>query len=299
MSTQESLTRHKLIIQKLRANPSEFADIMEKLNSESELHDMNFEISKRTFQRDIKEIYYLYGIEIKYDRSQKVYYILNDSKDQYSQMLFEVIDIYQLLNLNQSISDFIQFSTRKPTGTEHLSGLLYAVQNRFQIKIKYKKFDQKEFEYREIEPYLLKEFRNRWYVYGFDLEKLDFRTYAIDRIQNFQILDKKFQFPKKINPKDAFKDSFGIVLPENMAVQKIILEFTNHQGDYIKTLPLHTSQKILKETEDRMLVSLKIAPTYDFIFELLSMGANVKVIEPESLTAELKSRLRQATELYS
>lgn len=298
MSTQESIARHRLIIQKLRNKPSSFEEILKKLEDESELHEMKFEISKRTFQRDVKEILSLYNIEIKFDRSQKVYFISEDSQDDYSQRLFEVLDVYQLLNLNQSISNFIEFSTRKSMGTEHLNGLLYAIQNRFQIKLNYKKFDSQEAEDRLIEPYLLKEFKNRWYLTAFDIEKKDFRTFGVDRIQFFNILTTKFQFPQKINPKSLFKNSFGIVKTENATPQKVLLKFVNHQGDYVRTLPLHSSQQILNESGGEMLVKLEIVPTYDFVFELLSMGANLKVLEPASLAEELKRKFEDAARNY-
>lgn len=299
MSKQESLARHRLIIQKLRNNPSTFEEILEKLRTESDLHDLNFEISKRTFQRDLKEIEELYNIEIKNDRSRKVYYITNDSQDEFSERLFEVIDVFQLLNYNQSISKFVQFSTRKPMGTEHLSGLLYAIQNRFQVVLRYKKFDHDETENRLVEPYLLKEFKNRWYLRAYDIEKKEFRTYGIDRIQAMSISDKKFQFPNKTNPKDHYKNSFGIVGPGDAQPQEILLKFTNNQGQYIRTLPLHPSQQILEENGDEMLVRLKIVPTYDFLFELMSMGANLKVLEPKSLADEMKQKFREALENYS
>lgn len=299
MSKQESLARHRLIIKKLRNNPSTFEEILEKLRMESDLHDLNFEISKRTFQRDLKEIEELYNIEIKNDRSKKVYYISNDSLDEFSERLFEVIDVFQLLNYNQSISKFVQFSTRKPMGTEHLNGLLYAIQNRFQIVLRYKKFDHDETENRLVEPYLIKEFKNRWYLRAYDIEKKEFRTYGIDRIQAMSISDKKFQFPNKTNPKEHYKDSFGIVGPGDAQPQEILLKFTNNQGQYIRTLPLHPSQQILEENGDEMMVRLKIVPTYDFLFELMSMGANLKVLEPQSLADEMKQKFREALGNYS
>ena len=155
MSKQESLSRHRIIIQKLRNHPASFDEILDKFQSESELHELNLEVSLRTFQRDLKEIETLYGVEIKFDRSRKVYFINEDQQDEYSERMFEALDVFQLLNLNQSFSEFIQFDTRKPEGTEHLRGLLYAIQNRFQIQFRYQKFWSEDVEIRTVEPYLL------------------------------------------------------------------------------------------------------------------------------------------------
>ena len=299
MSKQESFTRHRIIIQKLRNKPSSFEEILDKLGSESELNEMKFEISKRTFQRDLKEIETLYGIEIKFDRSRKVYFISEDNQDEYSERMFEALDIFQVLNLNQSISDFIQFDTRKPEGTEHLSGLLYAIQNRFQVQFRYQKFWSDEVEVRTVEPYLLKEFKKRWYVFVYDLERKEFRTFGLDRLFALNITQTKFQHPQKINPKEFFKDCFGIVGPGDQSPQDIKLKFTEGQGNYIRTMPLHHSQQILEDNNGEMIVLLKLVPTYDFVQELLSHGEFVQVLAPKNLEKQLKTRMQEALRLYS
>lgn len=299
MSKQESLTRHRIIIQKLRNKPSSFEEILDKLGSESELNEMKFEISKRTFQRDLKEIETLYGIEIKFDRSRKAYFISDDNQDEYSERMFEALDIFQVLNLNQSISDLIQFDTRKPEGTEHLSGLLYAIQNRFQVQFRYQKFLSDEVEIRTVEPYLLKEFKKRWYVFVYDLERKEFRTFGLDRLFALNITQTKFQHPQKINPKEFFKDCFGIVGPGDQSPQDIKLKFTEGQGNYIRTMPLHHSQQILEDNNGEMIVLLKLVPTYDFVQELLSHGEFVQVLAPKNLEKQLKTRMQEALRLYN
>src|SRR5690554_33950 len=250
MTVQESLTRHGIIISKLRAKASSFEEIMDRLSLESDLHEMNFEISKRTFQRDLNEIRSLHHIDIKFDRSQKVYFINEDFQNEYSKRLFEVMDVFQMLKMDKRLSDFVEFSTRKPMGTEHLSGLLYATQNRFQLQLNYKKFDNDLVDNHLVEPYLLKEFRNRWYLHAYNIEKKEFRTFGLDRIQSMRILDIKFQYPQKVNPREHFKNSFGIVSSINQEPQEIVLKFFNNQGEYVRTLPLHSSQQILEEDGD-------------------------------------------------
>lgn len=299
MSRQDSLLRHKIIIQKLRGNPAGFEEILYKLESESELHDFELVVSLRTFQRDLKEILSIYGIEIKYDRTRKVYFIENDSEDEYSERMFEALDVFQALNLNQSFADFIHFDTRKPKGTEHLNGILHAIQNRFQLEIRYHKFWSDEAEKRVVEPYLLKEFRKRWYVLAFDLEKKEFRTFGLDRIVAMDIKSIKFQHPQKINSKERFKDSFGVIAADSeIKAEEIVLHFTQNQGNYIKTMPLHSSQQILEETNDEMWVKVKLAPTYDFMMEILYYGEFVKVLEPKHFADQVKARLEKAVELY-
>ena len=80
MSKRETLFRQSLIIEKLRKTPSNFEKIATYLKLQSEIHEYNFNISLRTFQRDVQDIASLYNIEIEYDRSTKVYRIVSDEK---------------------------------------------------------------------------------------------------------------------------------------------------------------------------------------------------------------------------
>lgn len=298
MSKQASFIRHRIIIQKLKSKPSTFDEILDKLEDESYWNNHDLSISKRTFQRDLNEIQNIYGIEIKYDRKLRAYRIYDDKRDEYSERLFEAIDMMQVLKFKQLFSKYIQFDSREPLGTEHLSDLLLATQKRKQIQFRYKKFKDDKVETRTFEPYLLKEFRKRWYVFGFDVDKKKMRTFGLDRISLVQITSKKFQFPQKINPKLHFKNSFGIMDPGNNEPETILLKFKNGQGDYIKTMPLHWSQKIIEENKDKMLIELNLIPNLDFIMELLFYGENVKVLQPSSLAEKVTNHLKNAVSLY-
>lgn len=294
MSRKESLIRHKIIIQKLRSRPATFEEILDRVEQE----DSEIKFSLRTFQRDIMDIQEIHGVEIKFDRSDKVYRIVSDDNDAYSERMFEALDIFQALNLNNTMGNFIQFDTRKPKGTKHLNGILHAIQNRFQMQISYHKFWEDQSEKRIIEPYLLKEFKGRWYVVAFDLDKKALRIFGLDRILDLHISDIKFQYPQKNNIRKYFEDCFGIISPNNRKPEKIKLLFTENQGKYIKIMPLHSSQKITEIIDDKMTVELNLIPSYDFEMELLSQGEFVKVLEPKSLAENLKRRMKNMVKVY-
>lgn len=298
MSKQETLTRHRIIIQKLRTKPCSFESIQFALEDESQIKGMDLNIELRTFQRDIKEIESLYQIVIQYNRSLKAYEIVEDQQDDFSERIFEALDIYQMMDYKHSVSKFIQFDTRESYGTEHLSGLLYAIQNRYQVQFRYRKFFSSTVQVRNLEPYLLKEFRNRWYVYGFDLEAKEFRTFGLDRMSALQISSVKFQHTKNTDPRLHFKNSFGIIGADGREAEKIILKFSGNQGNYVRTVPLHHSQKIVKEENDCMWVEVDLVPTYDFKMELLTHSFHLEVIEPSSLRHEMKELLEKMCEVY-
>ena len=137
MSKRESIARYSLIINKLRKYPATFEEIADYLAVESEIQSYNFNVSKRTFQRDLLDIGLIYKIYIKYDFSRKMYYIDLDEKQEISERILEAFDTFNALNISDRISTDIYFEKRRPLGTENFYGLLHAIKNQVQIKFIY------------------------------------------------------------------------------------------------------------------------------------------------------------------
>jgi len=298
MTKRASIARYNLIINKLRRRPATFAEIEELLNNESELQGYNFNVSKRTFQRDRYDIRSLYKIDIQFDFSKQVYYIDIDDNPEANERILEAFDTFNALNLSERLSKHIHFEKRKPLGTEHLYGVLYAIKNHIQIKFVYQKYWENQLTDRIIEPYALKEFKNRWYVLSKDLGDNKIKSFALDRITDLEILNKKFNFPKDFDVTEHYRYCFGIISPNGDQPELIILSFNSFQGKYIKSLPLHESQQILIDNEDELRIQLKLFITHDFFMELLSYGQNLKVIKPQSLINNLKAIVKNLQSIY-
>ncbi len=149
-----------------------------------------------------------------------------------------------------------------------------------------------------MEPYALKEFKNRWYILSKDLKDGKLKTFSLDRMTDLKITTKKFLFPTNFNVNSYYNYSFGIIIPEDEKYKEIILSFTPFQGKYIKSLPLHESQKVLVDNEHEFRVRIDVYITYDLIMELMSFGAELKIIEPQWLVDDVKQRLKKTLERY-
>lgn len=298
MSKRESIARYNIIIKKLRKRPATFAEIEEYLALESEIQAYNFNISKRTFQRDRDDIRSLYNIDILFDFSKKVYYIDSDEQPEANERILEAFDTFNALNLTDRLSKHIHFEKRKPQGTEHLYGVLHAIKNQIQIKFVYQKFWEDELTERVVEPYALKEFKNRWYVLSKDVADDKIKSFALDRLRDLDILKKKFKLPDEFDVTEHYKYCFGIISPNGHQPEEVILSFDTFQGKYIKSLPLHESQQILIDNEVELRIKLKLFITHDFFMELLSFGENLKVLKPQSLIADLKSTIKNIQNIY-
>jgi predicted DNA-binding transcriptional regulator YafY len=262
---------------------------------------MNYEISKRTFQREIKEIESNYDIVIEYNRSQNVYEITHEGNENRNERLMESFEIIDALKISSNLSNHLILEKRRPLGTNNMNFLIHAIKNLFEVRFSYEKYwdEEQEKKLRTVQPLALKEARYRWYLLAKDTKDGKIKTFGLDRITNLDITRKKFGFPVNYNPEEAFKYSFGIITQENKPPQKIVLSYSFEQGKYIKSLPLHHSQKELVNDEKEYRIELLMYPTYDFVMELMSMGAEVKVLEPESLQDEMKRKLVNALNLYN
>lgn len=299
MSKKQFIKRHHLIINKLRSNPCSFKDLQDHLEKHSLDESENYMISKRTFERDVEEIWGIYKISIKYQRSQNVYQIIEDADEVKTDRLIESFQIFNALSISDSVLNQIIIEKRKPLGVEHMHSLLHAIKNKFEIQFTHEKFwkANNEKKIRIVYPLALKEARNRWYLIAQDSKDGIVKTFGLDRISNLNMTSKIFIYPNDFNPEEKFQYSFGII-SDGTKPEKIKLCLSHGQADYIKSLPLHSSQKIMSENETECVIELFMSSTYDFIMELLSMGQEVQVLEPESLKNKMIEILEATLKRY-
>ena len=298
MSRKEAIIRHRHIINKLKRKPSSFSEIASYLERQSELEDYDFTISKRTFKRDTEEIFSFYSIEIKYDFTQKVYYIEDEGDPVKSDRLMEAFDTLYVLNMTEDLSNFIHFERIKPKGTDNLYGLVHSIKNKLQIRFDYEKYWEETITNRVVEPYCLKEFKNRWYLIAKEVKNDHPKTFALDRMSGLEITNVKFAVLASFDMNKLFKYAYGIITPHDQKIEEVVLSFDPEQGKYIKSLPLHESQEILVDNGTELKIKLKLCLTYDFEMELLSYAENVKVLEPVSLAEKLSNAHKKAFEHY-
>ncbi|HCN85105.1 MAG TPA: WYL domain-containing protein, partial [Sphingobacteriaceae bacterium] len=227
-----------------------------------------------------------------------VYFIDDAGQPEVNDRMLEAFDMFHVLNISDGLSRYIHFEKRRPQGTENLYGLLHAIKNKLLIKFSYQKFWEEEMSQRITEPYALKEFKNRWYVLAKDNKDENIKTFALDRLTNLEITNKRFEFPKTFNIDERFRYCFGIIGPTGDGPQEIVLSFDPFQGKYIKTLPLHETQEVLVDNKDELQIELKLFVTQDLIMELLSFGADMEVLKPKSLADKIKTEHQKAFNRY-
>lgn len=271
-------------------------NILDKLN------EVGYVSSERTIQRDIKSIRDLLLIEVKFNRIKNGYYIDEESQKTFEEWLsfFELYQTAKVINetlLKSSDSiDYIDFDRNKQLiNSNILSNLLQAIYNKNNVLLEYHSFNREGNSTYDYQPYLIKQYQNRWYVFG-TINKNEFRTFGIDRISNLTIQKETFK-PLSKKSKLFFDDIIGIIYSVG-EVQKVVLSFTPQQGKYIKNQPLHSSQTILIDNQEEVRIQIQVKLNYELEEQILRQADKVKVIEPLELKEQIKKRLTEALKYY-
>lgn len=145
----------------------------------------------------------------------------------------------------------------------------------------------------------MKLFKQRWYLVGRSPYYNQVRIYALDRILSLETLEKKFKMPKKFDPKAFFQDFYGIIAHENTKVETVRLKVSAEQSNYLRSLPLHSSQKEVEKGEGFSIFELQLCPEFDFQQEILAQTPVIEVLSLEWLREEIAGKVKALWEKYA
>lgn len=259
------------------------------------------DLPRQTFDRWKSGILDLFGILIDCEqRGGYHYYIANPKELSEGKLRTWLLNTYgtaETLSSNISIHDRI-LTENIPSSQDHLSTVLEAMKSNNMLHITFKAFTMKEPKRFLVEPYCVKMSAQRWYMLARNTEHKNLRLYSLDRIETVEISNTHFVLPDDFNAKDYFAEFFGIVLDESVPLQTIILRADKYHQNYMRTLPLHPTQREIFACDDYADFELKLRPTYDFYMKLMSFGNMIKVLEPKTLQEEICKWLENTIEMY-
>lgn len=216
---------------------------------------------------------------------------------------FAISKILDRVNISNKIDDkeidsYVQFEkVSSPKGGEFLEELLNAIKNKQKVQFEYKSFTDEDKSIRRIHPYLLKEYRHRWYVIGKNELKDRIQTFGLDRVLSLQVLEDNFSVDKSFNSDMFFKYSMGITA--NIGSPESIRIATNEVlSKYLLSQPLHTSQEYQGETDEGHIFDFYLLPTYELRQQILGFGEEVKVLSPKSFVDEIKRSISSMMNQY-
>ena len=259
-------------------------------------------MSRTTFNRHrlaIEEMFDL-CIGCKESGRKSYYYIENidvQEKDNLQHWMLDALSIGNLLMDNISLKDRIVLE-KIPAGKHFLNPIIGAMKQNRKLVLTYRKFGQEEPYTITVEPYAIKVFKQRWYLLAKNYKRSLPTIYAMDRMLNVQETDELFEFPEDFSTERFFKDFYGVLCHADEEVERIVIRAYPPLTHYLRTLPLHHSQKELQSTPEYADFEFYLHPTFDFLQELFAQTHEVEVLEPLRLRNSMKEYLLKALKRY-
>lgn len=193
----------------------------------------------------------------------------------------------------------IQFERHtSASGIEYLDDLFTAIKEKIVLKICYQPFGKEPYE-QIVHPYLLKQYRNRWFLIARNHTHNTVCNMALDRIQGIKATKQDFIENDMFDPHTYFNKLIGVTFPEGEVVTDIVIAVKPNQVPYIKTKPIHFTQEIEGPFKDgSIVVKLRLINNYELRSVLLSYGSDIEVLQPEKLRAQMKKVFQSGSSVY-
>jgi len=196
------------------------------------------------------------------------------------------------------IDKYVQFETeQKIKGNEYLENILSAIKSNKVIQFGYQSYQSKIAKIRRIHPYLLKEYRNRWYLIGKSELKDKILTFGLDRVYDLELLSQNFRRDSEFSADRFFKHAIGITTSDELPVD-LKIKTNEVLSKYLLSQPLHHSQVFIGENNGKFEFRYYLLITYELRMQLLGFGADLKVTSPQRLIDEIKSISNQVMNQY-
>ena len=229
-------------------------------------------LDRNSFRRHTDAILNMFGIIIEHEENTYKYYIANPEVLGDGTMegwMLSTLTVSAVLTDSLSLRDYILLEN-VPAGQEFLQTIILAIKTRRRIMIQYQKFGFEAGE-KLISPYALKLFHQRWYLLSHTGNH--FATYSLDRMLMVQITDET-------------------------PMAHVVVRAYGKTANYLRTLPLHHSQRELQQTDEYTEFSFDIRPTYDFLGQLLSHGDGIEVVSPDDVREKMRQKIAENLKRY-
>ena len=284
------------------------------------------DVSKRTIQNDINVLETDYGIRLNENLKrgrQRLYryvdtsytiplYRMDDEERNkiedaiYVLKEFEGEPLYDWVRtilmqiegglLEKDLSPVVSFQSNLDLkGVEHFSNLLQSIITKRVLKLRYTPYGKGQLS-AIIFPYYLKEFNDRWYLIAQDKGYDSYSHYALDRIDDFEEVAVPYK-ESDVEFDEYFDDVIGVTVPEE-ETEDIVLRISKPRFEYIRTKPLHLSQRIVEENDFFAVVTINVKVNKELESLILFFGNDMEVLSPEHLRQQIANKIRSMNQKY-
>ena len=248
------------------------------------------EINRTTFYRHRCAIEDIFGVYIDCDRKAGNKYFIGNREvlheDSVQNWMLTTLSVSNLLSESMSLNDRILLES-VPSGGGMLETVIKAMKESRKLSFSYQKYGKQQPDAdREVSPYCVKLFRQRWYVLG-PIANGEMRLFSLDRMGDVTLQKEKFKMDKNFDAIAYFSESYGVMVDHRVSTERIVLREYGLEPYYLRDLPLHHSQREIRTTDEYCDFELRLKPTSDFKGKLLQRAEWIEVLDPQSLIDDI------------
>jgi predicted DNA-binding transcriptional regulator YafY len=267
-------------------------------------------VSPRTIERDLRILREEYSVHIKPDHRSNGYYLYippDEDVDDFNQFVSllerrERLDFLQSAVTNpKDAGSYLQLERSEQfVGSDCLPILWEALRCQKVVQFEYASYHAERSipSVRMVEPGIIFEYRNRWYLDGWDIQKGGIRTFGLDRMSNPLAVGQTISTKRTDTYKALRRQVIGVTIPEGAVAEKVVLRFTRLEANYVLSLPLHSSQQTVQKTDTHLDIALQVILNHELEREILAYGEAVEVLEPLALRQRIGARLTSLNKYY-
>ncbi len=191
----------------------------------------------------------------------------------------------------------VQFEQNEQyTGLRWLTPLYQAIQADNRVLIGYRDFKDQAFTF-EVSPYLLKEYNNRWFIFGWVERKATIYNLALDRIQTITPLPTL----RRPDTTDWTTELAGVVGATRSLepLETVVLRILLPRARYVETKPLHHNQQLLEQTRHHMDFSYQLRWNHELTARILELGPDAELISPAHRRTDLATLIQAMASSYA
>lgn len=256
-------------------------------------------IPESNFHRWRRVIELMFDIEIKCN-SRGEYYIEEEDRSRNADLhrrLLTMMGVNSLLKDSKDLRDKILFES-VPSGDKFLAPIIEALRDQCAIQMTYQSFKRQHPSTFIVEPHCIKMFKQRWYMLAYSPDMDEMRVYGLDRIQEIEPTNQKYTIPDDGSAERYFRNAYGVTVlggePEHVTIS-----ISEEQAPYLRTLPLHPSQKEIDPINGYPAFQFFVYPSDEFCQELFKYGSDVEVHEPEWLRKYFAEDAAKVDDMYN
>lgn len=203
------------------------------------------------------------------------------------------------ISIDTSVKNFVGFDDNFDLkGREHFAPLLKAIASKQVLLIRYSGYHNPTEISAIFHPYYIKQYNNRWFLFGYNEERGEISNFAFDRIIDFTIIPRKYIENSETDFFEFFDDMIGVSRNPGDEPQEVQLSISKNQLPYIVSKPLHGTQRMIEKLEDGAIIAINVILNYELEQTILSLGEHVKVLSPAILVDKIKKRISDAQKNY-